>query len=62
MPRSSTATLAKGLESAEAFTAQQPLGRLVEPEEVSALIAWLAGPQSAAATDGIYPLDGGLAL
>ena len=31
-----------GLESAEAFAAQQPLGRLIEPEEVAALIAWLA--------------------
>ena len=33
-----------GLESAEDFAAQQPLGRLLEPEEVAALIAWLAGP------------------
>ncbi len=51
-----------GLASADAFAAQQALGRLVEPEEVAALIAWLAGPQSSAATGGIYPLDGGLAL
>ncbi len=50
------------LESAEAFAAQQPLGRLLEPEEVAALIAWLASPQSAGATGGSYPLDGGLAL
>jgi NAD(P)-dependent dehydrogenase (short-subunit alcohol dehydrogenase family) len=51
-----------GFESAEAFAAQQPLGRLIEPEEVAALIAWLAGPKSSGATGGIYPLDGGLAL
>ena len=51
-----------GLESAEAFAAQQPLGRLLEPEEVAALIAWLASPQSRGATGGDYPLDGGLAL
>jgi SDR family mycofactocin-dependent oxidoreductase len=51
-----------GMESAEDFAVQQPLGRLLEPEEVAALIAWLAGPQSGAATGGIYPLDGGLAL
>jgi NAD(P)-dependent dehydrogenase (short-subunit alcohol dehydrogenase family) len=50
------------LESAEAFAAQQPLGRLVEPEEVAALIAWLASPQSRGATGGHYPLDGGLSL
>ena len=47
---------------AEAFAAQQPLGRLIEPEEVAALLVWLAGPQSRGATGGIYPLDGGLAL
>ena len=51
-----------GLESAEAFAVQQPLGRLIEPEEVAALIAWLASVQSAGATGGDYPLDGGLAL
>src|SRR3954465_1438310 len=28
------------LESGEAFAAQQPLGRLLEPDEVAALIAW----------------------
>ena len=33
-----------GLESGEAFAAQQPLGRLIEPEEVAALLVWLAGP------------------
>ena len=51
-----------GLESGEEFAAQQALGRLVEPEEVAALIAWLAGPQSAGATGGNFPLDGGLSL
>jgi SDR family mycofactocin-dependent oxidoreductase len=51
-----------GLESAEAFAAQQPLGRLLDPEEVAALLTWLAGPQSRGATGGIYPLDGGLSV
>ena len=51
-----------GLESAEAFAAQQPLGRLIEPEEVAALIAWLASSRARGATGGDYPLDGGLAL
>ena len=32
-----------GLESAEAFAAQQPIGRLIRPEEVAATIVWLAG-------------------
>ena len=46
----------------EGFASQQPLGRLLEPEEVAALIGWLASPQSRAATGGNYPIDGGLAL
>jgi SDR family mycofactocin-dependent oxidoreductase len=51
-----------GLEDGEAFAQQQPLGRLLEPEEVAALIAWLASVESRGATGGSYPLDGGLAL
>jgi SDR family mycofactocin-dependent oxidoreductase len=51
-----------GLGSAEAFAAQQPLERLLEPEEVAALLVWLAGPESRGATGAAYPLDGGLAL
>jgi SDR family mycofactocin-dependent oxidoreductase len=47
---------------AEAFASQQPLGRLIEPEEVAALVSWLASAQSRGATGGDYPLDGGLAL
>ena len=46
----------------EAFAAQQPLGRLLEPDEVAALIAWLASPQARGATGGDHPLDGGMAL
>lgn len=51
-----------GLESAEAFAAQQPLGRLVEPDEVAAVIAFLAGADTHAITGADYPVDGGLAL
>lgn len=46
----------------EDFAAQQPLERLLEPEEVAALIAFLASPQARGATGGDHPLDGGLAL
>ena len=36
----------KRAESAEAFAAQQPLGRLIEPEEVAdAVLFFLAGPE-----------------
>jgi SDR family mycofactocin-dependent oxidoreductase len=48
--------------AAEDFAAQQPLGRLLEPDEVAAFIAWLAGPESRGATGAVFPVDGGLAL
>lgn len=51
-----------GLESAEAFSGQQPLGRLIAPEEVAALLAWMASPASSAITGAAVPVDGGLAL
>lgn len=50
------------LESGEAFSAQQPLGRLIEPDEVAAALVWLAGPDGAAVTGAAIPVDGGLAL
>jgi SDR family mycofactocin-dependent oxidoreductase len=50
------------LESAEAFSSQQPLERLIRPGEVAEMIAWLAGPASSAVTGGAVPVDGGLAL
>jgi SDR family mycofactocin-dependent oxidoreductase len=51
-----------GLESGEAFAAQQPLERLIEPAEVAALLAWLAGPDADAMTGAIIPVDGGLSI
>jgi len=51
-----------GLGSPEAFAAQQPLERLLEPAEVAAAIAWLMGPAAAAVTGVTLPVDGGLAL
>jgi SDR family mycofactocin-dependent oxidoreductase len=51
-----------GLESAEHFAAQQPLGRLIAPEEVAALLVWLAGPAGSAMTGASLPVDGGLTL
>ena len=50
------------LDSTEAFAAQQPLARLLEPEEVAAALVWLAGPDGAALTGASIPVDGGLAL
>ncbi len=51
-----------GLPSAEAFAEQQLVERLLEPDEVAAMIAWLAGPGGGAVTGADIPVDGGLAV
>jgi SDR family mycofactocin-dependent oxidoreductase len=50
------------LPAAESFASQQPLGRLLRPEEVAAVIAFLAGEGASGMTGAIVPVDGGLAL
>jgi NAD(P)-dependent dehydrogenase (short-subunit alcohol dehydrogenase family) len=47
------------LESAEAFSAQQPIARLIRPDEVAATIAWLAAAATDAVTGAAIPVDGG---
>jgi len=44
------------------FAAQQPIGRLLDPAEIAALLAFLAGPESSGITGAVIPVDGGLAL
>ena len=51
-----------GLPGAESFAAQQPLRRLLEPDEVAAALVWLAGENSSAMTGAVIAVDGGLAL
>jgi SDR family mycofactocin-dependent oxidoreductase len=50
------------LPEAAAFAGQQPMRRLLDPAEVAAVIAFLAGPDSSAMTGAVVPVDGGLAL
>jgi NAD(P)-dependent dehydrogenase (short-subunit alcohol dehydrogenase family) len=51
-----------GLPDREAFAAQQPMQRVLEPSEVAAVLAFLAGPGGSATTGAVLPVDGGLAL
>lgn len=51
-----------GLASSRDFAAQQPLGRLLAPQEVARALVWLAGEGSGAVTGAVVPVDGGLAL
>jgi SDR family mycofactocin-dependent oxidoreductase len=51
-----------GLTSAADFATTQPAGRLLGPEEVAAVLAFLAGPSSSGMTGAVVPVDGGLAL
>lgn len=50
------------LPGADAFAAQQPVERLLEPSEVAALLVWLAGPDSSGLTGAAVPVDGGLTV
>ena len=51
-----------GLPAADSFAAQQPLRRLLDPGEIAAVLAFLAGPDSSAMTGAVVAADGGLAL
>jgi 2-keto-3-deoxy-L-fuconate dehydrogenase len=44
-----------------AFVARQPLGRIGAPEEIAALVAYLASDESAFTTGAVHVIDGGLA-
>jgi SDR family mycofactocin-dependent oxidoreductase len=48
-----------GLPDVEQFGRQQAIERLIEPAEVAALVAWLAGPASAAVSGADLSVDGG---
>ena len=49
-----------GLRRVEDFGRQQPIGRLLEPEEVADAVAWLCSPGSSGVTGALLPVDGGM--
>ncbi len=51
-----------GLACAQDFARQQPVGRLLAPQEVARVLVWLAGEGSGGITGADLPVDGGLAL
>jgi len=51
-----------GLEEAASFAGQVPIERVLEPEEVAAFIAWLAGPGGRGATGADLAFDGGMSV
>ena len=51
-----------GLESGRSFAPQVPVERLLEPEEVASLIAWLAGPGGRGTTGADFNYDGGMTI
>ena len=51
-----------GLSGANDFAATQPMRRLLEPDEIAAVLVFLAGPGGSALTGSVVPVDGGLAL
>lgn len=48
------------LASPEEFVVHQPIGRLLEADEVAAAITWLCSVEAGAVTGAVLPVDGGM--
>lgn len=44
------------------FADQQPVGRLLDADEIAAALAWIAGPESSGMTGAVIAVDGGLSV
>jgi len=49
-----------GLEGTGEFASHHLLGRLLQPSEPAALIAWLCGPEAGGVTGALLPVDAGM--
>lgn len=50
------------LPGAETFAAQQPIERLLDPDEVAAMLVWLVAEEAGGITGALVPVDGGLSV
>jgi SDR family mycofactocin-dependent oxidoreductase len=50
------------LDDVSGFIDQQPIGRLLDPDEIAAALVWLAGPDSSGMTGAVMSVDGGLSV
>ena len=44
------------------FSVQQPVGRVLDADEIAAALVWLAGPDSSGMTGAVMSVDGGLSV
>jgi len=50
------------LDGVQVFASQQPVERLLSPDEIAAALVWLAGEDNGGVTGAVVPVDGGLSL
>jgi SDR family mycofactocin-dependent oxidoreductase len=50
------------LPAARSFAGQQPIERLLDPDEIAAMLVWLAGADAGGVTGALVAVDGGLSV